>query len=110
MLVIFRLMNNVPSVETMANRNDYHLFKEGIKPAWEDPVNVHGASFTITCNQGNEDKLWINSVLACIGTQFEQYDHICGISFAKRDRGSRISLWFDTTNAELMAAIKYVKL
>lgn len=55
-------MNNIPSVDQMEPGNDYHLFKEGIQPAWEDPKNKFGGSFKIHCDAKKAEKLWLNIV------------------------------------------------
>ena len=31
---------------------DYHVFREGIKPMWEDQCNVNGGQWVIRCNRG----------------------------------------------------------
>lgn len=56
------IMNNIPSVEDMNPDNDYHVFREGIKPAWEDPENARGGSFVINCVDKSAPIYWINSV------------------------------------------------
>lgn len=101
------IMNNIPTVEDMSPENDYHVFREGIKPAWEDPENARGGSFVINCVDRSAPIYWTNSVLACIGTQFSDYDKICGISLSKRDtRASRITLWINTTDTDTIKRVE----
>jgi translation initiation factor 4E len=57
-------MNNIPTVEDMSPDNDYHLFREGIKPAWEDPENARGGSFVINCVDKAAPVYWVNSVFS----------------------------------------------
>lgn len=67
-------MNNVPSIEHMDPDNDYHLFREGIMPAWEDPANAKGGSFVMNCGgTATAASHWINLVLCfsySSGTRF----------------------------------------
>lgn len=58
----FSIMNNIPTVEDMNPENDYHVFREGIKPAWEDPENARGGSFVINCVDKSAPIYWTNSV------------------------------------------------
>lgn len=34
--------NNITPTSELALKSDYHLFKKGVKPEWEDPQNKHG--------------------------------------------------------------------
>ena len=45
--------------------NDYALFKEGIKPIWEDPRNHKGGRWLVTLDmrhKSNLPELWLNLV------------------------------------------------
>jgi translation initiation factor 4E len=45
---------------------NYHLFKKGIKPAWEDPHNKKGGKWTFSQNKTKRDmdlnEIWLNTV------------------------------------------------
>ena len=47
---------------------DFHLFKEGIEPKWEDPKCARGGKWTFTApktsNRGTLDSYWLNTVRA----------------------------------------------
>ncbi len=47
---------------------DFHLFKEGIEPKWEDPKCARGGKWTFTApktsNRGSLDTYWLNTVRA----------------------------------------------
>lgn len=45
--------------------NDYALFKEGIKPQWEDPRNNKGGRWLVTLDNRHKNMLpdlWLNLV------------------------------------------------
>ena len=48
---------------------DFHLFKEGIEPKWEDPKCARGGKWTFTApktsNRGTLDTFWLNTVRRC---------------------------------------------
>lgn len=81
---------------------DYALFKKGIKPMWEDPVNVHGGQWIFVLQKSNYnyrsivDFVWMEIVFALVGSIFKQeiMDQVCGIVFSMRiSCFSKISIW-----------------
>ena len=64
--------------------SNYHLFKEGIEPMWEDAANKEGGKFVLTIPKadskaGKTDEWWLFTVLALIGeTMDASGEEICG--------------------------------
>ena len=76
--------------------SSYHLFKDGIKPMWEDPRNANGGKWTITFRQRNPalvDRSWLWLVLGLIGEEMDGEDETCGAVCSVKPRGDRIALW-----------------
>ena len=47
---------------------DFHLFKEGIKPLWEDDANKNGGKWMIRLRKGLASRLWeylVSFVVVC---------------------------------------------
>lgn len=87
---------------------DYHLFKNDIKPAWEDPANQDGGKWLLKLRKGLASRCWEDLVLAVIGEQFDVGHEICGIVVSMRGHEDRISIWNKTAdNAEAIAKIEY---
>jgi Eukaryotic initiation factor 4E len=57
---------------------DYHLFKNGIKPTWEDTQNANGGKWIVRLRKGLASKYWEELILAIIGEQFDVGQEICG--------------------------------
>lgn len=77
---------------------DFHLFKAGIEPKWEDPECANGGKWTVTCNRKPLlDTVWLETLMALIGEQFDELDEICGVVASVRQRQDKIALW--TKNA-----------
>lgn len=60
------------------------IFKEGIKPMWEDPQNATGGHFEyriapFQTKAGQLDEYWNNLVLGLVGGTIEHSDYITGI-------------------------------
>jgi len=80
---------------------DYHLFKKGIKPMWEDKENANGGSFSIRIPHSNKvSRYWEDLLLAFIGGQFENDNEICGLVFSTRYQKDLISVWCKTTDSK----------
>ncbi|KAJ1018458.1 hypothetical protein NDA18_006610 [Ustilago nuda] len=93
----------------LERHSSYHLFKDGIKPMWEDPRNAKGGKWTITFRQRYPalvDRSWLWLVLALIGEGMDGEDETCGAVCSVRPRGDRISLWVkDMSNVEAVNRI-----
>jgi translation initiation factor 4E len=81
----------------LPNTSDYHLFKDGIKPMWEDGANRLGGKWIVRLPKGLASRYWEDLILGVIGEQFEVGDEICGAVISIRYQEDIISLW--TRNA-----------
>lgn len=85
-----------PDSVPAAGHVDYHLFREGITPVWEDAKNKNGGKWIIRLrrNDGLASLYWEELLLAIIGEQFgDLTDHICGAVVSIRANEEIISLW-----------------
>uniref|UniRef100_A0AC35U323 EIF-4F 25 kDa subunit n=1 Tax=Rhabditophanes sp. KR3021 TaxID=114890 RepID=A0AC35U323_9BILA len=78
--------------------SDYYLFKEGIKPMWEDANNVKGGRWLVVVDKAKRstrlDTYWIELMMAIIGEQFDNHGkYICGAVVNIRAKGDKVSLW-----------------
>ncbi|GAA6033100.1 hypothetical protein JCM8097_002944 [Rhodosporidiobolus ruineniae] len=69
------LYNNIIPPSLLSANSNYYLFKEGIKPAWEDPANAQGGKWSVQLPRGKYteqiDAFWLYTMLAAIGETFE---------------------------------------
>jgi hypothetical protein len=56
-----------------------YLFKEGVKPLWEDINNTGGGCFKIKIEKKKSNKLWESAVFCMISTKNKYIDIINGI-------------------------------
>ncbi|KAK4501409.1 hypothetical protein PRZ48_007218 [Zasmidium cellare] len=74
--------------------SDYHFFKEGIRPVWEDEENRKGGKWTMRLKKGVADRYWESLLLAMIGDQFvEASEEVCGAVVSVRSGEDVISIW-----------------
>ncbi|KAG8091894.1 hypothetical protein GUJ93_ZPchr0012g19813 [Zizania palustris] len=80
---------------------DFHLFKAGVEPKWEDPECANGGKWTVPCSRkANLETMWLETLMALIGEQFDESDEICGIVASVRQRGDKLALWTRTASNE----------
>jgi translation initiation factor 4E len=87
----FSHMKRPSSLPTVS---DYHLFKDGIRPIWEDEENKHGGKWILRLKKGIADRYYEDLIMACIGDQFgDESDEICGIVLSMRNGEDVLSVW-----------------
>jgi len=92
---------NILAASKLPAGANYHLFKEGVEPKWEDPENEKGGKWIVTIPPKNRgvllDKFWLWTLLACIGEGFEDEAEVTGCVCSVRRAADKIALW--TKNA-----------
>jgi translation initiation factor 4E len=74
--------------------SDYHIFKEGIRPVWEDEANKKGGKWIIRLKKGVADRYWEDLLLGLIGDQFmEAGEEVCGAVLSVRSGEDVLSVW-----------------
>lgn len=92
----------------------FSVFKKGIKPEWEDPVNRSGGELTCrkTINAEALDVYWENMVLGLIGETIDEGDEICGCRVVDKSKRNttrtifRLELWTRTSNEDVANQLK----
>ena len=80
--------SSLPSV------SDYHIFKKGIRPVWEDQENRRGGKFIVRLKKGVADRYWEDLLLAIVGDQFaEAGEEVCGAVLSVRGGEDVLSVW-----------------
>nr|XP_033781335.1 eukaryotic translation initiation factor 4E type 2-like [Geotrypetes seraphini] len=97
----------------LSGYSDFHLFKEGIKPMWEDEANKNGGKWIIRLRKGLASRFWENIILAMLGEQFMVGEEICGVVVSIRFQEDILSIWNKTasdqvTNARIRDTLRRV--
>ncbi|PSN44103.1 Eukaryotic translation initiation factor 4E type 2 [Blattella germanica] len=64
------LYSHLARPSDLQSHSDFHLFKIGIKPMWEDQANQTGGKWIVRLRKGLASRCWENLVLAMLGEQF----------------------------------------
>ncbi|KAL0891842.1 hypothetical protein ABMA27_015103 [Loxostege sticticalis] len=84
----------------------YSVFKQGVRPEWEDAANRRGGRWLITLEKRNcdeMDRIWVDVVLLMIGENFEDANSaICGavVNGKAKQNKSKIGIWVADKNNE----------
>ena len=74
--------------------SDYHIFRKGIRPVWEDDANKRGGKWIIRLKKGVADRYWEDLLLAIVGDQFaEAGEEVCGAVLSVRSGEDVLSVW-----------------
>ena len=80
--------SSLPSV------SDYHIFKKGVRPVWEDEENKKGGKWIVRLKKGVSDRFWEDLLLAIVGDQFaEAGEEVCGAVLSVRSGEDVLSVW-----------------
>ncbi|PHH66290.1 hypothetical protein CDD81_7883 [Ophiocordyceps australis] len=99
--------NNVSPVSKLPQKSDYHLFKDGVRPEWEDPQNKHGGKWSYQYKNKESvdvDRVWLQVMMAAIGETLEEEDdgEVMGVVANVRKGFFRIGIWTRTTGQRIL--------
>jgi len=90
-----RYFNWLKPPSKLEKNSNYHLFKKGIKPMWEDEANANGGKWVLTMKNNPQllDRCWNWLAMALVGEDLDEGDEICGAVVSLRSKVDRIQLW-----------------
>eukprot|EP00960_Hanusia_phi_P008813 253083-Hanusia_phi.AAC.2 len=98
------IFNNIRPPSRLNPGSNYHLFKLGIEPTWEHSTNMNGGKWTYSIPKKDGKKLiddmWLYTVLAMIGENFDAGDELCGAVISLRKAGDRVAVWTKSADDE----------
>ncbi|KAI1296222.1 translation initiation factor eIF 4e-like domain-containing protein [Xylaria venustula] len=100
------IYNNIAPVSDLAMKSDYHLFKENVRPEWEDLQNKHGGKWSYSFKNKHSidiNELWLHTMLAAIGETLEEEDddEVMGVVVNVRKAFFRIGVWTRTVGKSI---------
>jgi hypothetical protein len=90
----FSVYQHLKRPSTLPLVSDYHIFKKGIRPVWEDDENKKGGKWIVRLKKGVADRYWEDLILAIVGDQFaEASEEVCGAVLSVRNGEDILSIW-----------------
>uniref|UniRef100_A0A7S3LL32 Uncharacterized protein n=1 Tax=Aplanochytrium stocchinoi TaxID=215587 RepID=A0A7S3LL32_9STRA len=103
----WQLYNHLVRPNEVPHTTDYHLFKSGIKPIWEDPANKMGGKWIVRLRKGIASRYWEAALLAIIGEDIDVGNEICGAVISVRYSEDIIAVW--NRNADNVEAVQKIR-
>ncbi|XP_043320294.1 eukaryotic translation initiation factor 4E type 1B [Cervus canadensis] len=105
------IYNNIQLASKLSSGCDYALFKDGIKPMWEDSRNKRGGRWLVSLTRQQRhpelDHLWLETLLCLIGESFGEHSReVCGAVINIRAKGDKIAVW--TREAENQEGVLHI--
>ena len=92
-------------LDNLEGSSDYCLFKDGIRPCWDDEKNSNGGRWRTQLSKeprkerkkNHANKAWLNVMLFLIGADMKSnlFKHVNGAVFSNRKKTYKFSLWLD---------------
>lgn len=91
---LWKVFTHLRKPSSLATVSDYHVFKEGIRPVWEDEENKRGGKWIMRLKKGVIDLYWQELLMALAGDWFaEARDEVCGFVLSVRSGEDVLSIW-----------------
>ena len=98
------------SLTSETHVTDYHLFREGISPTWEDSKNRNGGKWIVRLRkvEGLASLYWEDLIMALVGEQFGDVGvQVCGVVVSVRQHEDILSVWTqDSKDDDAIAKIR----
>eukprot|EP00670_Eutreptiella_braarudii_P014926 CAMPEP_0174328976 /NCGR_PEP_ID=MMETSP0810-20121108/15513_1 /TAXON_ID=73025 ORGANISM="Eutreptiella gymnastica-like, Strain CCMP1594" /NCGR_SAMPLE_ID=MMETSP0810 /ASSEMBLY_ACC=CAM_ASM_000659 /LENGTH=374 /DNA_ID=CAMNT_0015443277 /DNA_START=27 /DNA_END=1148 /DNA_ORIENTATION=+ len=96
------------SIDTLSPHASGHIFRQGIRPAYQDPANRSGGHWRIgATNSQSADALWQRLATAVIQDEFPNEAGLCGMTLMRKQRGRfALRVWFNSCANESVKAAK----
>lgn len=89
--------------------SDYHLFRKGVRPIWEDEENRKGGKWIVRLKKGVADRYWEDLLFAIVGDQFhDASEEVCGAVLSVRNGEDILSVWVRRDGGKVVK-IRYVR-
>ncbi len=86
---------------------EYHCFRTGIKPIWEDPANESGGEWVLRLRKGGASRVWEDLLMAVLGGEFGVDGEVCGVVISVKPQEDKVALWHRSRdNKEVVARLK----
>jgi translation initiation factor 4E len=104
----FDVYSHLKNPSKLPTMSEYHFFKLGIRPIWEDDVNKKGGKWVVRLKKGVVDRYWEDLIFALIGDQFgDAGEEVCGAVASVRNGEDIISIWTRNDGGKIIR-IRYV--
>uniref|UniRef100_G1LV29 Eukaryotic translation initiation factor 4E family member 2 n=1 Tax=Ailuropoda melanoleuca TaxID=9646 RepID=G1LV29_AILME len=94
----WRFYSHMVGLGDLTGHSDFQLFKEGIKPIWEDDANKNGGKWIIWLQKALASHCYENLILDMLEEQFMVGEEICGVVVSVQFQEDIILIWNKTAS------------
>eukprot|EP00050_Salpingoeca_kvevrii_P021930 m.118066 g.118066 ORF g.118066 m.118066 type:complete len:275 (+) comp9528_c0_seq1:899-1723(+) len=95
--MFWRYLSHLLPPANMGIGSNYHFFRHGIRPMWEDRANVDGGKWVITIDSPllteRVNDLWLATLAGLIGEQIDLTNQVTGAVISRRRERYALALW-----------------
>jgi translation initiation factor 4E len=99
----WQLYSHLVRPDAIQGSADIMLFREGIKPIWEDDTNKTGGKWTLRMRKPGAAQVWEEVLLALVGETLEGGSDICGAILSVRYHDDKLDIWHKTGDNDALA-------
>lgn len=97
---------NAIDLQKVSNNCSLSLFKDSIKPMWEDPGNQDGGQWIFRCNDRKQaEEYFTKLALALIGGYFECHESLCGVILTTKPKSNTLGIWGSKTDRAIIVCM-----
>ncbi len=85
---------------------DYHLFKKGIIPMWEDDMNKNGGKLSVLLTWKYSNVIWEETAFNFAKGLLPHFEYINGIVISMRAKFAVLSFWIKTNTNSAVEQIR----
>ena len=85
---------------------DYHIFKKGIIPMWEDDNNKNGGKLSVLLTWKYANVIWEEVIFNFAKGLLPHFEYINGIVISMRPKFVVLSFWIKTNNNTIVEKIR----
>lgn len=100
----WQIYNHLVRPDHITETTELHMFRQGIKPIWEDPSNKSGGKLTVRLTKGLASRFWESVLLAIIGEEWDVCDEICGVVMSIRENEDILAIWNRNADNQILLA------
>eukprot|EP00397_Hematodinium_sp_SG-2012_P008622 GEMP01008687.1.p1 GENE.GEMP01008687.1~~GEMP01008687.1.p1 ORF type:complete len:477 (+),score=87.79 GEMP01008687.1:149-1579(+) len=98
---------NAMDLVGMTKGSSLSVFKNPIKPMWEDKENTHGARYILKIvNEKQASENFTDIVLSLVGAIFDCHEQLCGVALASKGTFYTLQIWTKSASDDLFSKLQ----
>ncbi len=92
------LYTRLMRAEAVSGSADLMLFRDGVRPMWEDDANRVGGKYTLRIRKAGAGIMWEELVMLLVGEALDAAMDVCGAILSLRYHDTTVAIWHRTAD------------